>query len=166
MAEDHPAGGATQQNGSGVMLISSAQLVCVSPTRRPLAPTSVQCLPGTPATASHRQRVTGSCCMQVIELITKAARKGATPSQIGVLLRDQHGINQVRYTMLHTTHDAVSREGSSSQHVEHVTDDGIIRGASILLNEAYGAVICHCIAAALHVALSWGASHLTSDVRE
>jgi len=33
---------------------------------------------------------------EVIELITKAARKGATPSQIGVLLRDQHGITQVK----------------------------------------------------------------------
>jgi len=28
--------------------------------------------------------------------MTKAARKGATPSQIGVLLRDQHGITQVK----------------------------------------------------------------------
>jgi len=31
------------------------------------------------------------------ELITKLAKKGLSPSQIGVLLRDQHGIPQVRF---------------------------------------------------------------------
>ncbi len=31
------------------------------------------------------------------ETICKFARKGLTPSQIGVLLRDQHGIPQVKY---------------------------------------------------------------------
>ena len=33
---------------------------------------------------------------QVDELITKAAKKGQRPSQIGVLLRDQHGIPLVK----------------------------------------------------------------------
>ncbi|KAI1128919.1 40S ribosomal protein S13 [Nemania abortiva] len=33
---------------------------------------------------------------QVVENITKLARKGATPSQIGVILRDSHGIAQVK----------------------------------------------------------------------
>jgi hypothetical protein len=33
---------------------------------------------------------------QVNELITKAAKKGQKPSQIGVLLRDQHGIPLVK----------------------------------------------------------------------
>ena len=33
----------------------------------------------------------------VIEHITKLARKGLTPSQIGVTLRDSHGIPQVRF---------------------------------------------------------------------
>jgi small subunit ribosomal protein S13e len=33
--------------------------------------------------------------LQVTEHICKLARKGMTPSQIGVLLRDQHGIPQV-----------------------------------------------------------------------
>lgn len=33
--------------------------------------------------------------LQVQEHITKMAKKGLTPSQIGVLLRDQHGIPQV-----------------------------------------------------------------------
>lgn len=33
----------------------------------------------------------------VTELIVKLAKKGLTPSQIGVLLRDQHGIPQVRF---------------------------------------------------------------------
>lgn len=33
---------------------------------------------------------------QVEELVIKLARKGTPPSQIGVILRDQHGIGQVR----------------------------------------------------------------------
>lgn len=33
---------------------------------------------------------------QVVEQIIKLARKGHTPSQIGVLLRDSHGIPQVK----------------------------------------------------------------------
>lgn len=33
---------------------------------------------------------------QVVEQIGKLARKGATPSQIGVILRDSHGIAQVK----------------------------------------------------------------------
>lgn len=34
---------------------------------------------------------------QVVEQIAKLARKGATPSQIGVILRDSHGIAQVKH---------------------------------------------------------------------
>ena len=48
-----------------------------------------------PAPQPPSLQCSATACPQVIELITKAARKGATPSQIGVLLRDQHGINQV-----------------------------------------------------------------------
>ena len=33
---------------------------------------------------------------QVVEQICKLAKKGQTPSQIGVLLRDSHGISQVK----------------------------------------------------------------------
>ena len=33
----------------------------------------------------------------VVEHIIKLARKGLTPSQIGVVLRDSHGIPQVRF---------------------------------------------------------------------
>lgn len=33
---------------------------------------------------------------QVVEQITKFAKKGMTPSQIGVMLRDSHGIAQVK----------------------------------------------------------------------
>ena len=33
----------------------------------------------------------------VVEHIAKLARKGLTPSQIGVTLRDSHGIPQVRF---------------------------------------------------------------------
>ena len=32
----------------------------------------------------------------VVEQICKLARKGATPSQIGVVLRDSHGVAQVK----------------------------------------------------------------------
>nr|BAK05551.1 predicted protein [Hordeum vulgare subsp. vulgare] len=34
---------------------------------------------------------------EVVEQITKLARKGLSPSQIGVILRDSHGIPQVRF---------------------------------------------------------------------
>jgi len=33
---------------------------------------------------------------QVVDQICKLARKGATPSQIGTILRDSHGIAQVK----------------------------------------------------------------------
>ena len=33
---------------------------------------------------------------QVVDQICKLARKGATPSQIGVVLRDSHGVAQVK----------------------------------------------------------------------
>ena len=33
---------------------------------------------------------------QVVEQICKLAKKGTTPSQIGVILRDSHGVAQVR----------------------------------------------------------------------
>lgn len=33
---------------------------------------------------------------QVVDQVCKLARKGATPSQIGVILRDSHGIAQVK----------------------------------------------------------------------
>lgn len=33
---------------------------------------------------------------QVVDQICKLARKGSTPSQIGVVLRDSHGIAQVK----------------------------------------------------------------------
>ncbi|KAH6582947.1 hypothetical protein BASA60_001696 [Batrachochytrium salamandrivorans] len=34
---------------------------------------------------------------EVIDQICKLAKKGLTPSQIGVILRDSHGIAQVRF---------------------------------------------------------------------
>lgn len=37
--------------------------------------------------------------LQVEENITKLAKKGLTPSAIGVILRDQHGIAQVRQVL-------------------------------------------------------------------
>jgi small subunit ribosomal protein S13e len=34
---------------------------------------------------------------EVVEMICRLAKKGLTPSQIGVILRDSHGIAQVRH---------------------------------------------------------------------
>jgi small subunit ribosomal protein S13e len=34
---------------------------------------------------------------EVVEQVCKLAKKGLTPSQIGVILRDSHGIGQVKY---------------------------------------------------------------------
>ena len=34
---------------------------------------------------------------EVKETIYKLSKKGLTPSQIGVILRDSHGVNQVRF---------------------------------------------------------------------
>jgi small subunit ribosomal protein S13e len=34
---------------------------------------------------------------QVVDHICKLAKKGATPSQIGVVLRDSHGVAQVKF---------------------------------------------------------------------
>jgi small subunit ribosomal protein S13e len=43
----------------------------------------------------HVRSADARLLLQVTEHICKLARKGMTPSQIGVLLRDQHGIPQV-----------------------------------------------------------------------
>eukprot|EP00116_Pleurobrachia_bachei_P011725 sb/3471987/ len=40
------------------------------------------------------QKLTGD---EVKEMIYKLSKKGLTPSQIGVILRDSHGVNQVRH---------------------------------------------------------------------
>jgi hypothetical protein len=42
---------------------------------------------------------------QVVEQICKLARKGASPSQIGVVLRDSHGIAQVKTVTGMSSHD-------------------------------------------------------------
>ncbi|KAL0635670.1 ribosomal 40S subunit protein S13 [Maublancomyces gigas] len=48
---------------------------------------------GTHINAGNRLKTTPE---QVVEQICKLAKKGATPSQIGVVLRDSHGIAQVK----------------------------------------------------------------------
>lgn len=42
---------------------------------------------------------------QVVDQICKLARKGATPSQIGVVLRDSHGVAQVKIVTGRRTRD-------------------------------------------------------------
>jgi len=85
----------------------------------------------------HRQKV-GSLIvviLQVEELIGKFAKKGATPSQIGVMLRDSHGVPQVNgitgskvlrilkkngKTCCHlTSHDVLQRTSSKLQDCFH-----------------------------------------------
>ena len=46
---------------------------------------------------------------QVVDQICKLAKKGATPSQIGVVLRDSHGIAQVKVVTGMSVHNV---EGS------------------------------------------------------
>ncbi|XP_035549216.1 40S ribosomal protein S13-like [Juglans regia] len=47
--------------------------------------------------AVYHERVEESCNLQLVEEnIYKFAKKGLTPSQIGVILRDSHGIAQVK----------------------------------------------------------------------
>ncbi|KEY63836.1 hypothetical protein S7711_09850 [Stachybotrys chartarum IBT 7711] len=77
---------------------------------------------------------------QVVEQIGKLARKGATPSQIGVILRDSHGVAQVkvvtveRYGTLNILRDApvapdISLWSSiSNASVRFMTDRVILTG--------------------------------------
>ena len=50
----------------------------------------------------------------VVEHITKLARKGLTPSQIGVTLRDSHGIPQVRFVTGNKILRILKSSGTSS----------------------------------------------------
>lgn len=52
------------------------------------------CSSGTPQ-AFNNSLTQLSMAVQVEDNITKLAKKGLTPSAIGVILRDQHGIAQV-----------------------------------------------------------------------
>ena len=49
-------------------------------------------------------------CAQVKDHITKLAKKGATPSSIGVTLRDSHGIAQVSHLPEHVHEMCASRD--------------------------------------------------------
>ena len=52
----------------------------------------------------------------VVEHIAKLARKGLTPSQIGVTLRDSHGIPQVRFVTGNKILRILKSNGESSLH--------------------------------------------------
>jgi small subunit ribosomal protein S13e len=47
---------------------------------------------------------------QVVDNICKLAKKGATPSQIGVVLRDSHGVAQVK-VVTGESEKTISRKG-------------------------------------------------------
>ena len=55
---------------------------------------------------------------QVVDQICKLARKGATPSQIGVVLRDSHGVAQVKVVTgtSHPSHLRVKRNQKLTYH--------------------------------------------------
>ena len=44
----------------------------------------------------EEHQLTAGCLHQVEEHIIKLSKKGITPSQIGVTLRDSHGVTQIR----------------------------------------------------------------------
>lgn len=48
---------------------------------------------------------------EIVDLIVKYAKKGYTESQIGVLLRDQYGINQVRFITGKKIHRILKKKG-------------------------------------------------------
>lgn len=58
---------------------------------------------------------------QVVEQICKLARKGATPSQIGVILRDSHGVAQVKIV---TGMHPIGREGGDEAGAGQARDAG------------------------------------------
>lgn len=57
---------------------------------------------------------------QVVDQICKLAKKGATPSQIGVILRDSHGIAQVKVV---TGMLSLARQRSRGRTVLVVTNE-------------------------------------------
>ena len=54
---------------------------------------------------------------EVVEHICKLARKGLTPSQIGVLLRDSHGIPQVRFVTGYKILRILKSNGASLDYI-------------------------------------------------
>ena len=56
----------------------------------------------------------------VVDHISKLARKGLTPSQIGVTLRDSHGIPQVRFVTGNKILRILKTEGLSPRFILHI----------------------------------------------
>lgn len=48
---------------------------------------------------------------EIVDLIVKYAKKGYTESQIGVILRDQYGINQIRFVTGKKIHRILKKKG-------------------------------------------------------
>ena len=55
---------------------------------------------------------------EVIDLIVKYAKKGHTESQIGVILRDQYGIPQVRFLTGRKIHRILKKKGAAPKYPE------------------------------------------------
>ncbi|CAD0098519.1 unnamed protein product [Aureobasidium mustum] len=62
---------------------------------------------------------------QVVDQICKLARKGATPSQIGVVLRDSHGVAQVK--VVTGTFRLSHLELAQAKRLTHDTGNKILR---------------------------------------
>jgi hypothetical protein len=65
---------------------------------------------------------------QVVDQICKLAKKGATPSQIGVVLRDSHGIAQVKLvTGMRHSSNARQLPESPGRSADNLTGNRILR---------------------------------------
>lgn len=77
---------------------------------------------------------------QVVDHICKLAKKGATPSQIGVVLRDSHGVAQVKIvTGMHT---AIAPD--SAQFSESGTNSGGIGNKILRILKSNGTTPIAC----------------------
>lgn len=67
-------------------------------TKEPERSQIIQTLPAMRAHIDVDCRSPSSCTISIVrnELLIAVHRKGATPSQIGVVLRDSHGVAQVK----------------------------------------------------------------------
>jgi hypothetical protein len=64
---------------------------------------------------------------QVVDQICKLAKKGATPSQIGVVLRDSHGIAQVKVVTGMSICECAGFSTSSGAFANNVVGNKILR---------------------------------------
>jgi hypothetical protein len=69
---------------------------------------------------------------EVVELIIKLARKGLTPSQIGVTLRDSNGIPQVRFVTGNKILRILKSNGVSATSLHIVVDRVVVLTGAVM----------------------------------